>query len=775
MGFELKGNAVNQVLKGTTLFFENEPAAYIGVVIRGRICAIGDAVKLSFGPGSFVGVCDLYLGHYVSDYIVDEDAMVYAFPVEDKESLVEILEGNNKEYRGLMVNSLIKNFYELSRINKQYHTMTGEIYGLLSGSYEKYKMFCRDMGEGTVSLAALEQLKEYQDEEPMDCSRFPYFEELAKVPADIQKAFFACGIKLCVAHVEEISGLIAALMIDSRETSEYLRETVSALYNDGSQNLLSALISLASEAGKKGRQTGMVHSLVDTLLDEFNRMEKMLARCMGVPMSFNRARLEKMYSAMLTNGEIEDEGAEGEASVEDIYRGLKGSLQQIIAFSGLPKEKTESFEEYMRQFLMSKDRFSTEDEGRILRKRIADGFYPIYRAVFLNALKETAQVPKAVELFLNFGFMDERLLTKEQTVELCRLDVSTANKYHCNVYTLPEWLYAVYTGKKEPSRSINEEEYLEMLRNKRKVGEITEEEEKKFAKDPIRRLDHEIQNVFCNNHRAINGQLSIFVPVLCSEQMTNGPMRALVTKDRMGQTVEKYREIDFSVFYREVGFADPEVKIEKEFIMKESVPDIILFPVCGRRTIMWQEMSCKRRDSGGRFLFPILCEGNLDDMTIETFGMFRWELCRTMQGAAWNNIQIKSLTSEYSDYLQFYKKNRDLSEERKEKVKQQIAKGRTTRGTFVLDYVLWIKAESMGGMRMNKIAREILAVYCPFNKEIRKALESQPTFADAMARYNRERAKKVKELELKYRTIMTKQKIELPQQMLENLSFYRDK
>jgi NTE family protein len=56
--------------------------------------------------------------------------------------------------------------------------------------------------------------------------------------------------------------------------------------------------------------------------------------------------------------------------------------------------------------------------------------------------------------------------------------------------------------------------------------------------------------------------------------MLSAPGRALVTKDRMGQMVEKFREIDYSVFYRELGYADEALKIEKEQIMKEIVPDV---------------------------------------------------------------------------------------------------------------------------------------------------------------------------------------------------------
>ena len=117
MGFEFKANAVNQIPKGTELFLENEPAAYVGVIIRGRVLARSEAVKLTLPAGSFLGVFDLSVGHYVFDYVASEDSMIYAFPIHDKKMLREMLAANNKDYRGLMVNSLTKNFYELSKIN----------------------------------------------------------------------------------------------------------------------------------------------------------------------------------------------------------------------------------------------------------------------------------------------------------------------------------------------------------------------------------------------------------------------------------------------------------------------------------------------------------------------------------------------------------------------------------------------------------------------------------------------------------------------------------
>ena len=154
---------------------------------------------------------------------------------------------------------------------------------------------------------------------------------------------------------------------------------------------------------------------------------------------------------------------------------------------------------------------STEDDFRTLRRQIADGFYTLYHAIFLKVLKDEKNMPKVVELFLNFGFTDERLLTKEQAIDLCRIDVSTKNKYHCTMFTIPEWLFAVYTGKRQPSKNEFDMEYVEMLREQKKTGEINAEEEKKLANDPMKKLEYEMQNMFRYNHRIVNGQPSVYM------------------------------------------------------------------------------------------------------------------------------------------------------------------------------------------------------------------------------------------------------------------------
>ena len=78
------------------------------------------------------------------------------------------------------------------------------------------------------------------------------------------------------------------------------------------------------------------------------------------------------------------------------------------------------------------------------------------------------------------------------------------------------------------------------------------------------------------------------------------------------------------------------------------------------------------------------------------------------------------------------------------------------REIFVFDYTIWMKFESAGAIRLNKVARRMLATYCPFKKDIRKRISSQPIFEEAMTKFERERLKKCKELMLRFKAIENK-------------------
>ena len=74
-----------------------------------------------------------------------------------------------------------------------------------------------------------------------------------------------------------------------------------------------------------------------------------------------------------------------------------------------------------------------------------------------------------------------------------------------------------------------------------------------------------------------------------------------------------------------------------------------------------------------------------------------------------NNFYIK-------DFSNHIKKNSSLSTENKEKLKTDLKKySNNYKNVFIADYLSYIKFESAGSPRLNKVSREILFTFCPFS------------------------------------------------------------
>lgn len=180
-----------------------------------------------------------------------------------------------------------------------------------------------------------------------------------------------------------------------------------------------------------------------------------------------------------------------------------------------------------------------------------------------------------------------------------------------------------------------------------------------------------------------------------------------------------------------------------------------------------------KRDTSARFMFPVFTAVDLEDMMIETMGRYRWEICRKIQGVHWNDIREKSLTAEYCDYIQFYRKNFELSADAKEKLKNALFRAKNNyREVFVKDYQNWIKYESRGSYRLNKVSRQILMTYCPFSKELRNELKANPMYQELLNRYDIQCSRSVKRILAVYDKYK-RAGGELNQDLRDNLLYYQ--
>lgn len=767
---------MNQLPKGANIYTEGETLNSIALLIKGRVQIHHEGAKYVVGSGSFLAVNDIIKGNYQSTYTALEDIIIYIFAVEHKEDLERIL-SINSDYNGFLIASLNKIIYELGQTYQGILKHGHALYYFLTDCYKHYFESASRLGYTARKVQWIEDLTKIERGMEPDYDKINYYTECTKVPIDVIKSFYSTSTIITTYQLEDQTDLINQLNELTRDYAKNLYLMTDYLIGESDISLFGLIAAYAIEIVNADGNCSEIMETMDNIIEQVNKLEDFFEKRLGKKLNINRKRMEEVYHLINTGTKDKEMSVQTylKYSVEDaekVIAELSDSYRQILEYSGIEVEKSLQMQSIMMDFVNLKDRMSTDDNARKIRKQLTDIHYELYKIVFMKAYHDK-KVPRLIDMFLKYGYTDERLLTNEQILSLYFLKEEESSG-NIKVYNIKDWLTLIYEGKKEPSKNEFDQEYNEMLISMKKRGMITDKQLKEYSEDNERKLEYEIQNMFRYNNRITSGQISTFVPVLHKDSLMNLPEKSYVTPDKIMESMEKLLEIDYSIFDREIMYVNESKKIEREYIIKRIYPDIILMPNVGTNFIMWQDITGKRRGSPGRFVLPILCEADLFLNLVKVCGRFRWEMCRTIEGLAWNDIKHKSLTSEYSDYLQFYRKNRELSEERKEKIKLQIQKGRNnSREIFVIDYEAWINYESNGAIKLNKPVREIMATYCPFSKKIREQLTIQPIFEEAFARFNRNRLKKIREIEGRHR-FLQREGIELTQELIDTLDYYKE-
>lgn len=422
-------------------------------------------------------------------------------------------------------------------------------------------------------------------------------------------------------------------------------------------------------------------------------------------------------------------------NVDNIIEKIMGSLDTILEYAGADGEEKESVKAHIKEYTELKDRASSDDNARLLRRSITKEFYSLYKRVFFKTLNDN-DIPAPVKMFMYFGYMDEKLAGAENAILLCQLSGVFVPDPQKHIFTFYEWLKEIYNGRKDPSVNEMSLDYVMSLHQLKVEGRITEAKEKELLTNGVKRVEFEIDNVFFSASKIVSGQVTVFCPVFSDHQLYKPLDSTMVSYKAVYENLNKVRAVDFSCFFREQVYSNPDIGIPKEYIQTEVIPDVILLPSIGARGAMWQEIAGRKRNTPGRFILPFFLNEELDKIFVRMCGEFRWELCRRIQGARWNDLSDPSLTAEYCDYMETFRKNRELSPEQKDKIKSDYRKYRNSiKEMFVHDYMDFIMYESRGSLRVNKIARAVLFKYCPFRKSIREELAKNGMYTKIIERY----------------------------------------
>lgn len=737
------------------------------LIQEGTVIQKFDFAEVALGKNAIIGI--LASDYFPCDYIAQTDVTLAVFSCNNYEDLKRML-GNQAKLRSIFLKTAIEQRHQMLSLYAELQLKTRQFHAFVESVYNEYKNICGQLRLEEQPFTRMEHF------EPLNMKHKAENWEINN-SISLVKNYMLEYIRLmekddslCIGAIMEASAQMRRVTQGIGEMEAYLLYNKDILLAETENDIFHLFFDLAMRAGAKQFDIENIKKAIDLMVEFIGKMkfydEKLVVYRISEYKNydFDGTALSEFATVGLDDTQ-QDYVEEAREAVD--------YLAHILTYAGKNEEEIEEVRKKIEAFRDLPDMFSTENEAYMIRKQLIPIFYDAYTRIFMRIVKENEEPTPIIKMFLNFGFMDPQLAGEENVNTLYDL---TNHLEQCNsdhVYTIFSWLKAVYNGEKEPSKNEFDLDYPQYIADQRKSGAIKQSEVADLLKNQEEKLKFEIKNMFTSGNRITYGKITTFCPILGEYDLINSIDKMLVTTEKLDEALNQIRKVDFSVFFREDMFSDPAKDINRETIMKEILPDIILMPNVGTKAMMWQETAGVKRATPGRFLFPIFTAADIDEMMVETVGRFRWEICRKEQGVHWNDIREKSLTSEYCDYIQFYRKNHELSADAKEKIKSQLTRARNNyREVFVKDYVNFMKYESKGSFRLNRIARDILVRYCPFTKDIRAGLKENPMYTSSMSRYEIETAKKMQRIVGVYEKYKKAGGV-ITQELRDNLLFYQ--
>ncbi len=660
----------------------------VDVLLKGKISLFSESgFKIPAGTGTVFGISMKPDDKYKFDYTAEEDSTVYSYDFKNTEDLVKVIKGN-PNIAPVMTSACVRYAKFFAQTVKALKEKAAEKTDQIREDYDKYIEESAIIGENAEHFESVEKMPELPEVKATEGWRYSMLTALYSHDAEVRKNFYALDLEFSVGIILTAGEYIAEVSSEIQKIETYME-------------------------------------LIDESTSDFRQAR-------------NNVRA-KMNEEKIQNATDSDSDEAPE---------IKDALDMILAYAEVDAGISEEFRDLVGQFRDAPDRMDSSDEMRKLRRSITKLYYQVYEAAFFKSI-ETGKYSPVLKMFFMFGFVDENLAGEENTKALYNAAIKWVPDRNKRVLTAYEWLRTIYELENAPSKNEFDNDWPAQLKEERREGNITEAEEKELLNDPKARVHFELNNMVSVANRMTYGNVSSFCAVFFKEQVVRPIASGMINAARMNEAIDNVVSLDYGCFFRETVTSYQDLGINQFAYNTEVRPYIILMPNEGSRSSLWQEIEGRKRTTCARMVISIIHTEDLEDSAIKMCGEFRWEMCRRIQGVHWNDVTDPSLTSEYSDYLQFYKKNHDISPDTREKIKLALQKARgNNRNVFVADYSAYIKNESKGQSKLNKIARGIVFRYCPFSKEVRDSLGQNPQYQSLFEKWEIKRNQKLHSINL---------------------------
>lgn len=729
----------NTLEKGTTIYECGQPMTALHLITDGKITATYPGGAYQLGKGDVIGVCEICSEVHFLTYTVSETATILTYSFAN----VAVLDDLLKKHPDIARLFLLSAFYQINALLERCSVSElncSSLYQRLTEDYERYTSLCSRYRISPRTLSHIEDLTAYLGEEAPDFWLSGYYLGLAHIYSGENYKFFVQDAAVCTGFLRKCSLDFRKAYSVLDEQFRYMQQVNSYYINESGNDLFDFYTSLYYKLEPGCADADSLFADISRIIPQLQKDTSVDTVLLGQRVQSFQNNIRLLQTPASDTGKTEEDAA--------ALTALAGSLNTILEFAGSDLDIVTRFRQHVHSYKLLEDKFAMDDDSCKLRAELTKEFYALYALLFERTL-EVPEIPTPVRMFLYFGYVDEELAGISNAVFLYHLTGTITDHSSQGVYTFYDWLLAIFQGRKEPSRNEFDQDYNEYIHKQKSSGNITDAELKALEKDTMAKVNYELQNMFPTVNKVTYGRISGFCPVFTSDDVLKKLEDSYVTVSTLSKALQQIREVDYTAFYRESLDMEHLDILGKEPIHLEFLPDVILMPNVGIRGIMWQEIEGKRRNSPSRMLFSIFHLEDLKLTMIRMAGEFRWELCKRVQGNRWNDISDLSLTSEYFDYIQFYRKNHDLSSEAKERVRSSLQRAKNSfKEMFVRDYIIWIMFEGTGSPRLNKVARRILFTYCPFPKTTCESLRQNPLYAELLSHRDIQTAQKLHHLDV---------------------------
>ncbi len=620
---------------------------------------------------------------------------------------------------------------------------------------------------GTVqnSIKLFDNIDTIEIESIIDYQQFLFLKRLLRKKDNILIDLFKRDEPTNYYFFQFLGKTLEALLKKNKEMVQTINKLIGILYSDS--GWIGQVIKQYNKKNKK------VYLFIHYMGKFCWRCRRDIIQLFGKDLKIEFPVYSKLKSFELLDVEVGQQKAgkpESKIKVQDAsLKKYNNLLSKILSFAEVDTDFKNKFIMLLNVFKKNKKKFENEPKLNGVKNKISELYWELYEICFLK-ITDTDLKSFIPGIMLHFGLLDETLVSKEH---LSFIDKSYAKNLFVDepipVMTLPYFLEKIYKMEFNPSLTEMGESFNDVIKKQLKLSKKEIDNTYLYSDIVEDRVRFEVRKVISKIFKLIFGSIRTAFPILCSETILGKIDRTFVDPEEYSNLVNKFRQQDFSLFYRDIVLHH---KFGTDIVSKEVIPNFILYPLSGSRIMMWQELDGAKRSTAGRLFLPSFFNENLSESILTGLAHFKWELQKIMAGGKWMDPVDGGFIGAYYDYINFYKKNPNLTPKAKELLKDFIKRTRSDKERFTKDYIMWMNFEFEGRIKLNNVARDIFYRYCPFRKDARSELAKKPLYTNLDTKYRNRARQKILKTESRIRKF-EKSEESVPQDILDYMEFLK--